>query len=1054
MSKRAHTFLLLLTSSIATLLAAAPPAQALSCPTLPPPDCAVDAQFASGRWDLSSISGAYTLTGLEEFDVYAGDPDAGGVFIDDYQTDGTLAVQMIGGPTENYIDVACDGSVTGQASERITGTIDKIAQHPFDHWNGDFCFPVPYDMNWTVTIERSYSITGDVTGSGILELDYDVQDATIQASGNYAWSDDCIFEEDPMSGLENFDLAGDIEQVLLSGPYDPSSGTWQPTVSPRSGPSWLDDVLHRLQVNGANTDYLEPPYQPVLMPPGSTQPSPQKHNVFFIQDAVAVSGDIELQADPTRPEITDLFLTEPVAFLSSVTAMTQVVATIDWRGQPPGSVRFTYGGTTETVAGSSTVPWDFDAGEPGTSITAVAIAASGEESLSYSVATPKVGLSAWAGSPGDWTGSSGVSYTGNLDWPVTFDASRGIGGMPLFDGNYGFSGGVSSDYIARANSNGSPGGGSLTFTVSAEFAGRGSSLTMEGDNTTTLSCTDLTTEGSGSASLPPASWQKTVNPLTVIPGLEAAACALSGFLCDVIGSFGIKGSANASLGGSADYAGDSGPLQWTGGALNGSLGGGISFGAGLPTPIGSIAGVRVYGSATGCIDVQVAPSPGINTLGGSLEAGASVNFLGASASVDETLPFGDGCGRMALPDAARGGGWVEVDGQPAMDAVVDARGILGAVAWSALPAGQARPHGRIDVRLFENLSWGDTVSIDLAGDAARAPVVAFDDSGQLLVVYMRNALAAPADPFDPTAQAAYANGYELAWSTIDAATGSVTASGVLTQNATTDFGPSLVRDASGRLHLFWQRADGIEITGTPASPTSLHTMQWTAGTGWSAEETVVTGLAWTFGWTAAAHAADERTVVWVEDGDADYRTEGDREVFAVGSDAGGWSAPVALSSNALVDDSPHAYYDSLGVPMVLWRSGNQVVSGSPSGGGSVLAFTTPDPSMDDGISAAFARARVAGGERPGVAWSEDGLLWASTLEGAGWSVPERIGATDHPDDLQTERARQAQSLVQVPGIRVFGVIESPPGLAGRDAPTEPRFLVFDEVFVDGFESSP
>jgi len=138
-------------------------------------------------------------------------------------------------------------------------------------------------------------------------------------------------------------------------------------------------------------------------------------------------------------------------------------------------------------------------------------------------------------------------------------------------------------------------------------------------------------------------------------------------------------------------------------------------------------------------------------------------------------------------------------------------------------------------------------------------------------------------------------------------------------------------------------------------------MQWTAGTGWSAEETVVAGLAWTFGWTAAAHAADERTVVWVEDGDADYRTEGDREVFAVGSDAGGWSAPVALSSNALVDDSPHAYYDSLGVPMVLWRSGNQVVSGSPSGGGSVLAFTTPDPSMDDGISAAFARARVAGG---------------------------------------------------------------------------------------------
>ncbi|MBY6205009.1 hypothetical protein [Halomonas denitrificans] len=1045
MSHRAPVVLLALTTSLAALLAATPPAQALSCPTIPPPDCAIDSQFASGRWDLSSISGAYTLSGLEVFDVYANDPDGGGELFDDYQTDGVLSVQSVGGPSANFIDVACDGTVTGQASERISGTIAKIAQHPFHYWS-DFCFPVPYDMNWTVTIDRSYSITGNVTGSGTLELDYDVLDATIQASGNYAWSDDCLFFEDPMSGLENFDIGGDTEQVLLSGPYDPSSGSWQPTVQPRSGSSWVDDVLHRLQVNGANTYYNPSPYQPVLMAPASAQSSPQRHNEYFVQDVVTVAQSVSLSAEAKTPVVTALALTEPSAFLAGVPAMTEVVATIDWRGQPPGSVRFTHGGTIETVAGADTVPWTFDAGQPGTSITAVAIAGSGEESLPYSVATPKVELPPWAGSTGNWTGSGGVTYSGTIDWPASFDAASSVGGMPLFDGPYGFSGGLSSEYIANANSSGSPAAGTSTFTVSAQLAGRGGSLTMAGSNTSTLSCTALTTEGSGAFSLPPANWQKTVNPLTVIPGLEAAACSLSGFLCDVIGSFGIKGSASASLGGSGDYAGNSGPMQWTAGSLNGELGGGISFGAGLPTPIGSIAGVRVYGSATGCIDVQVAPSPSIDTLGGSLEAGASVHFLGASASVDETLPFGDSCGRRAPPRPTRGTGWVEVDGQPAMDAIVEADGVLGAVAWSTLPAGQSRPDGRIDVRLFEDLAWGDPVSIDIGDDAARAPVAAFDATGQLLVVYMRNALAAPADPLDPAAQAVYANGYELGWSTIDPGTGTVTASGTLTQNASTDFGPSLVRDESGGVHLFWQRADGIEITGTPASPTSLHTARWTAGGGWSSEETVVTGLAWTFGWTAAAHSADERTVVWVEDADADYRTETDREVLAIGSDANGWSAPVALSFNSVVDDSPHAYYDSLGVPMVLWRSGNEVVSGSPSGGGSTVAFSTPDPSMDDGVSAAFARARVAGGERPGVTWSEDGVLWSTSLEGAAWTVPERIGTSD--------RALQASSLAGAPGLRVFGVIESPPGLDGRDAPTEPRFLVFDEVFVDGFESVP
>lgn len=1030
----------------AVLIASSPaPSIAGNCPVLPPPVCSVEDQFPAGRWDISEIQGDYSIGGEEVFDVYANDPDAGGVFLDVYRTDGLLTAEMVGGPTQNYIEVECDGTVTGQASELITGTVEKIAQHPFDYYNADFCFPVPFDMSWDVTIDRTYAITGQVTGEGELELDYDVHTAAVSVSGNYAWSDDCIFIEDPISGLDGFDLSGNIERVRLSGLVDPITGVWTPEINPREAETWVDDILHRLRINGAATDTF-PPFVPSLDPAGSTQPSPQRHNRYFVQDSVVIDDDITAEAEPKQPVVTDLSLAEPRAYLLDVSAPTRLIVEIDWRGQPPGEVRFTYGATTETVAGADTVIWEFDAGDPGDEIETVAIL-DGIESLPNLIATPKVPLSQWAGGPGDWQALGGITYDATLDWPLTFDATRGLSGIPLFNGDYGFGASLTSIYEARTFSNGSPGAGTLDITASARFAGRTKSLTMNGDNTTTLGCDVLETEGDASAELPTATWQKTVNPITLVPGLETAACALSGFLCDVIGSFGIKGTGNATLGGSATYRGSTGPIEWTSGSLNGELGGGVSLGAGLPTPIGSIASVRVYGSATGCIEVQVAPSPNINTLGGALEVGAGVSFLGASSQVDESLPFGDGCTRAPAVPAVGNTGWIDADGQPAMAATNAGGDTLGAAAWSALPAGQIRPAGRIDLRMYADGLWGPTVSINSGSDAARAPSVAFDTTGRLIVSYMRNAAAPPADPLDPGAQAAYANGYELAWSRFDPDTGQIDAEGVLTQNALTDFAPSLVTDSAGGLHLFWQRADGIEITGTPTSPTSLHAAAWDADAGlWSPAEIVSDGLSWTFGWTAAARSSEERIVVLVEDTDADYRTEADREIVAIIGTASGWNAPMPLTSNARVDDSPHAYYDESGVPQVVWRAGNEALQSPAVAPAAAPAFTTPDPATDDGISAAFSRARTSIGSDGPIVWSEDGKLLVAEYEDSSWTPAVISGTAD--------RAVRPLSVYRNDGLVVIGIASAAPGLAGRNAPMDAEFLVFDDVFSDGFEAAP
>lgn len=1035
-------FLIFCALAVATLVGTGS-ADAQCPPDPPPPECDNNGQFLGGRWDMSQISGSYTVSGDERVWPYLDDTDV----YDDFHVSGTLNVSINGGATDNYLEVECDGTVSGQLKQRFTGSIDKVA----DVWYYDpqYCINSPYDMNWTVTVERTVSVTGSVSGYGQLDLDLTVDTATLDVNGSMAASFDCIFINGSIN-VSGFDISGDTENVRLSGGYDPDNGSFAPTITPLSGSPWIDDILHRVKLNGDHQ------YQngtitvsPSLDAAAGAQPARQEYNEYLLQTAVTITGSTDAQAEPKTPEVTSLELQEPEQYLTDVSVTTDVVAEIDWHGQPPGTVEFTYGGSTETVAGAATVTWSFDAGDPGTTIEAVAVSGS-ERSEPYTINVYKVSVPGWAGSAADWSGSSGVSYEATLDWPISLEATRTLSTISLFTGLWGISGSASSDFNANANSNGSPGAGDLTTEADFKLAGNRASFSMSGTNQTTLTCDDLTTQGEATGRLAGSSWQKTLSPLTLVPGLQPIACGLSSLLCGVVNSVGIKATANATLDGTATFTGEGAEIQWDGGSLGGTISGKISVGASIPPPLSSVAGVEVWGGATGCMMFTVAPSFDLTTIGGSLDAGASAWFMGASSTATEEWPFGDACGELALPEAAgESTGWVPADGQLAMAAFSSGGLLTGIAVWTETPVGQTRPSGDIVYRTYNGGVWGPIVQLTDDVESDVAPTVEFDSTGRAVIAYQRSAEPPPSGASDLPA---FANGYELHWAVIDPASGAPVANGRLTGNSLNDFGPRLRRDAAGGLHLFWQRADGTEITGTPTDPVSLMVSSWDAAVGqWSAEVAAADALEYTFGWSPAALSPAEMVIGLIVDTDGDYATGDDRELVLISKTGGTWSLPVQVTTDLIADDSVLAGFGAPGDPILLWRRGAEVwqlrgnLFGSPSS-----AFSTAAPATDGGVGIELASGAIAAdSEGVSVLWPE-GIEVLHTEHPAadpGFGTPVAPFATGASETV-SYLGRSEGNLIAGYAVRAFI------GTSSLDGLVEPRFAVLSstQVFADGFES--
>ena len=1025
---------------------------AQSCPTDPPPDCGIDDQLAAGRWHTDQVNGSYSFSGSEQYCEFEDDCTV----VADYDPiSGSLDVTKLGGPDQNFLEVQCDGTVTGQGRERISGVITKTQAVA----DPVLCLDSPYDMTWNVTIERSYDITGNVTGSGQLDLEYNIHTATIDIDGNFAWGQDCFWlsYDDSVNG---FDISGDTEQVRLSGSYDPVNATWNPTRTSTGARSWVDDIAHRLKLDSELIYGSTPPpthtLSPSLQAPGSSQGGNLLYNEYFMQDSVSVSDSVSYTPEPQTPIVTSAELQEPEVYLRGVPVMTDLTVEIDWRGQSPGEVEFTYGGTTETVAGADQVTWSFDAGDSADTIQIIARRGS-EESQPFQLSAPKLDVPGWADSPSAWTGSSGIRYDGTLNWPVSLETTRTLDTISLFSGLWGISGGASSDYTASAFSNGSPGSGELTASADFQFAGKSFALSMDGSNETTLSCDELATSGSATVEVPGPKWKQTVGPFTLVPGIQTGACALSGFLCNVLGSVGIKAEAQATLSGTPTYSSDMTEIRWDGGSVGGSLNGKISAGISLPPPIASVANASVWGGGSGCIEIGVVPDFELQQLGGQLDAGAQATFMGQSTQATEEWPFGDDCGRAA-GTASRGpsDAFVPTDGELAMAAGPGIDGPIGVAVWTEPPAGQPRPSGDLYLRSFIDGAWGaiHPLTADVESDAA--PAVAFDETGAVVIAYQRSEATIPTAPADLPA---FADSVEIAWMRVDPATGSITDSGLLTANNRLDFGPRWVRAAdpaaSGALHLFWQQADGDAINGSPSQPASILHARWNAATGgFEPIEIALPSLVDNFGWSPAVWNEDRMLIGLSADLDGLLSTGDDREIFVLQRVNGSWNgSPAALTANAEPDDSVLAGYDDAGQPLLVWRS--DAVALQWQGGSATppsAAFTTPDPVRDGGVDMGLAHGRLVPSGRPMLLWADASELLSTeqTSPGSIWSPPAPV--------LASGDFERVHSVDAVEGTQVIGYsLQAAPQGSGPPAPVAPRFLIRrpdETVFIDGFETPP
>lgn len=688
--------------------------------------------------------------------------------------------------------------------------------------------------------------------------------------------------------------------------------------------------------------------------------------------------------------------------------------------------------------------WTFNAGDPATEVEAVARAGD-EESQPYIVNTPKVAVPGWAGSASDWSGSSGVSYAATLDWPVSLETTRTLSTISLLSGLWGITGSASSELNVNAASAGGQVAGDLSTSASLSLAGTTYSLELSGDNQTELSCEDLATSGDATAQLPRARWQKTLNPITAIPGVSAAACSLHRILCELVNGVGITASAEVGLSGTAGYTGEGDEIAWDSGALQGDIGAKIRASA-VPPPLDSLAALSVEGGGSGCIGFQLAPDDFLDTLGGEVHVAATLGFFGFSANPSHEWPFGDSCGAKA---AALGGGdpgWVPADGQLAMAVRPD----LAAAVWTELPAGQSRPSGDILVRLWDGSTWGAEVALtdDVASDLA--PAAAFDETGRLVVVYQRNVEPLPTDLSQLDA---YGDAYELHWAAVDPATAQVVDGGALTANAANDFGPFLRAGADGSLHLFWQRAAGAELVGTDADPVAIVTRSL-AGGQWTDEEVAVGGLEGVFGWSPAVLSGDEMLIGLIRDTDGDLGTDEDRDLFLVTRTVGAWDLPVRVTSDLLVDESPQAAYDDAGEPVLLWRSDGEVLqlrgdlTGPPQ-----PAFGSADPATDDGIGGQLALGRLAGGPSGlAVIWPEGTQLELATDRPGGmtggWSSPAR----PFPDPTaQSVHSLHTTGTALTVGYATRAFEADGASLEATITPQIGEFP-FATIFADGFES--
>lgn len=637
---------------------------------------------------------------------------------------------------------------------------------------------------------------------------------------------------------------------------------------------------------------------------------------------VVYSG--EMSYENTVPSVVSVTPESQQFFLKSIAAPNRFTASINWRNSGPvRTVHFKHGAQNQSVPPQgNTASCQLDMADAATTVEVVA-EADGKRSDPFIVDLTKVQVPPWALQAG-LAGTAGITYNGQLDWPVPPSVSQSFGNLPLVGGLWGFLGSINNSLEVKAHSMGpSPGPGRLEgdYRFELPFSDLQRTFQLRGTADTTLSATTLELSGHGSAQIATFTVEETVGVLDLIPGASAALCGVSDELCDFVRGMGITGTLSFGLTGGGDFASRGDRVEWTTGDATGTVRAEVlvSF---IPPPLDAFVSLDLEGGGTACLTLRFHPDVAVSRFGAQLDFTASASALSiASVSVQKVWPFGGGCTRppfLMAPGPLRSPRLADDtelnlprDGHPSLAV---GPGGWHALAWSE-PAGNPRPSGEILLSLNPGAGWGAPIRLPDDGVANLAPDVAFDARGRVVVVWQRN--ATPELPADLTQLTAIARGFEIAYAIVNPATGERVAEGTLTANEDLDFGPRLAAGSDGTLLLAWQRTDGRSFGGTATAPASI----WACfldGTSWTPPEPVVSGLVGSYGWRAALRSRQEGLLAFTVAQGGVLTNAAAREIHAAPLAGGTWQPPVRVTTNELPDWAPQVAYLPDGRLVLCW----------------------------------------------------------------------------------------------------------------------------------------
>lgn len=218
---------------------------------------------------------------------------------------------------------------------------------------------------------------------------------------------------------------------------------------------------------------------------------------------------------------------------------------------------------------------------------------------------------------------------------------------------------------------------------------------------------------------------------------------------------------------------------------------------------------------------------------------------------------------------------------------------------------------------FDGTSWTTPQTMPpTVGDTSGgqfSPQVAFDGNGNAIAVFERvkDGSYAGSDLQE------FGELMEIVWSQWNPVTQLWSSPMALTDNALLDFEPKLAGPmADGSLVLVWRESAGGELEASSASPQQLRSARWADGS-WSPPTTLVTPNAGLMAFEVAA-GGDKAVLVWGEDGDADFATDDDQEIFHRVFEGSSWSTRAPLTGNTYPDRNPSVCVDEAGVVSIVW----------------------------------------------------------------------------------------------------------------------------------------